>query len=113
MSFIEKSIKNFRNLRTSRKISVIMLIGIIITAQVSSIMSMIAINDITQIISEVKAPDGYMKTNFDITNPDDMEVVGLLTLGFADESPPETPRKPLFEIAHYDIYDSWTFDSSD
>lgn len=75
MSFIEKSINNFKNLRTSRKISVIMLIGIVITTQIASIMSMIAINDTIRIISEVKVPDGYMKTNFDIYNPDNMEVV--------------------------------------
>ncbi len=103
MSFIEKSIKNFRNLRTSRKISVIMLIGIIITAQIASIMSMIAIDDVTQIISEVKAPDGYMKTNFDVTNPDDMEVVvpyDIRNLGMYDLTDIEMSVKVKVEYTH-------------
>lgn len=36
--------------------------------------------------------------------PDGLEVVGLLTLGFPAEDPPATPRKPLSEIVHYDVY---------
>jgi nitroreductase len=36
--------------------------------------------------------------------PDHMEVVGLLTVGFPDEDPPPPPRKPLTEVAHYDVY---------
>lgn len=36
--------------------------------------------------------------------PDHMEVVGLLTVGFPDEDPPPPPRKPLSEVAHYDVY---------
>ena len=103
MLFIEKSIKNYKNLRTSRKISVIMLIGIIITAQIASIMSMIAVNDVTQIISEVKAPDGYMKTNFDITNPDDMEIVvpyDIRNLGMYDLTDIEMSIKVKDEYTH-------------
>ncbi len=103
MLFIEKSIKNYKNLRTSRKISVIMLIGIIITAQIASIMSMIAVNDVTQIISEVKAPDGYMKTNFDITNPDDMEIVvpyDIRNLGMYDLTDIEMSIKVKVEYTH-------------
>ena len=37
------------------------------------------------------------------------EIVGLLTVGYPAETPPETPRKPLFEIVHYDLYESVTF----
>jgi nitroreductase len=36
--------------------------------------------------------------------PDHLEVVGLLTVGFPDEDPPPTSRKPLSEIVHYDVY---------
>jgi nitroreductase len=36
--------------------------------------------------------------------PDGLEVIGLLTLGFPAEDPPPTPRKPLAEIVHYDVY---------
>jgi nitroreductase len=36
--------------------------------------------------------------------PDKLEVIGLLTLGFPAEDPPPTPRKPLSEIVHYDVY---------
>jgi nitroreductase len=36
--------------------------------------------------------------------PDHMEVVGLLTAGFPAEDPRPPPRKPLAEIAHYDVY---------
>jgi nitroreductase len=36
--------------------------------------------------------------------PDRMEVVGLLTVGFPAEDPPAPSRKPLAEIAHYDVY---------
>lgn len=35
---------------------------------------------------------------------DELELVGLLTLGFPDEEPPPTPRKSLPEIVHYDEY---------
>lgn len=36
--------------------------------------------------------------------PEHLEIVGLLTVGFPAEDPPPTPRKPLDEIAHYDVY---------
>jgi nitroreductase len=36
--------------------------------------------------------------------PDHLEIVGLLTVGFPAEDPPPTSRKPLSEIAHYDVY---------
>jgi nitroreductase len=36
--------------------------------------------------------------------PDHLEIVGLLTVGFPAENPPPTPRKPLAEIVHYDVY---------
>jgi nitroreductase len=41
--------------------------------------------------------------------PQDMRVIAMLTVGFPAERPEPTSRKPLFEIAHYDIYDSLTF----
>lgn len=41
--------------------------------------------------------------------PPYLEIIGLLTVGYAAETPPETPRKPLFEIVHYDLYESVTF----
>ena len=36
--------------------------------------------------------------------PGDMEVVGLLTVGFPDEDPKPRPRKSLAEVVHYDVY---------
>jgi nitroreductase len=36
--------------------------------------------------------------------PEDVRVIGLLTVGFPAEEPPPTPRKPLEEIVHYDVY---------
>ena len=36
--------------------------------------------------------------------PESVEVVGLLTLGFPAEDPDPTPRKPLAELVHYDLY---------
>ncbi len=39
-----------------------------------------------------------------LKTPDDMEIVGLLTVGFPAEDPPPPPRKPLADIVHYDVY---------
>ena len=36
--------------------------------------------------------------------PDHLEILGLLTVGFPAEDPPPTPRRPLAEIVHYDVY---------
>ncbi|HEY73709.1 MAG: hypothetical protein B6I35_09905 [Anaerolineaceae bacterium 4572_32.2] len=36
--------------------------------------------------------------------PEHVEVIGLLTVGFPAEEPDPTPRKPLAEIVHYDVY---------
>jgi nitroreductase len=41
--------------------------------------------------------------------PPYLEIIGLLAVGYPAETPPETPRKPLFEIVHYDLYESVTF----
>jgi nitroreductase len=41
--------------------------------------------------------------------PQDMQVIAMLAVGFPAECPAPTSRKPLFEIVHYDIYDSLTF----
>jgi nitroreductase len=44
--------------------------------------------------------------------PEYLQIVGLLTVGYPAETPPVTPRKPLFEIAHYEVYESLTFGGS-
>jgi nitroreductase len=36
--------------------------------------------------------------------PEDWEVVGILTLGFPDEDPRPTERKPLADVVHYDLF---------
>jgi nitroreductase len=36
--------------------------------------------------------------------PEEWELVGLLTVGFPAQDPPPTPRKPLSELVHYDVY---------
>ena len=41
--------------------------------------------------------------------PDSLEIAGVLTLGYPNEIPAQTTRKPLFEIVHYDVYESLTF----
>ncbi len=38
--------------------------------------------------------------------PEHFEVIGLLTVGFPAEEPETKSRKPLAEIAHYDVYGS-------
>jgi nitroreductase len=38
-----------------------------------------------------------------------LQIAGLLTVGYPAETPPVTPRKPLFEIVHYEVYESLTF----
>jgi nitroreductase len=45
--------------------------------------------------------------------PDDMEIVAMLAVGFPAEIPTVTARKSLFEIAHYDVYDSLAFGGGD
>ena len=40
--------------------------------------------------------------------PPSWEVIGLLTVGFPAEDPPPTPRKPMAEIAHYDVFGNRT-----
>lgn len=45
--------------------------------------------------------------------PDYLDIVALMTVGFPAETPPETPRKPLFETVHYDLYESLTFGGAD
>jgi nitroreductase len=41
--------------------------------------------------------------------PDYLEIIALMTVGFPAATTSETPRKPLFEIVHYDLYESVTF----
>jgi nitroreductase len=36
--------------------------------------------------------------------PEDWEIVGLLTVGFPDEDPEPTPRKPLADVVHYGVF---------
>ncbi|MGD2205356.1 MAG: nitroreductase family protein [Anaerolineae bacterium] len=36
--------------------------------------------------------------------PKEIEIVGLLTVGFPAEQPKPTPRKPLADLIHYDVY---------
>ncbi len=36
--------------------------------------------------------------------PEHLDIVGLLTVGFPDEEPEPTPRKPLADIVHYDVH---------
>jgi nitroreductase len=36
--------------------------------------------------------------------PEEWEVVGLLTVGFPDEDPKPTSRRPLADLVHYDVF---------
>lgn len=44
--------------------------------------------------------------------PEYVEVIGLLTVGFPAEEPETRTRKPLEEIAHYDVYGNRESDES-
>jgi len=44
--------------------------------------------------------------------PEHIEVIGLLAVGFPDESPKPRPRKPLEEIVHYEQFGRRTPDGS-
>jgi nitroreductase len=44
--------------------------------------------------------------------PEDWEIVGLLTVGFPDEEPEPTSRKPLADLVHYEIFGNLSQDAS-
>jgi nitroreductase len=44
--------------------------------------------------------------------PDEWEIVGLLTVGFPAEQPRAPKRKPLADIAHYDVFGNLSPDAS-
>ena len=44
--------------------------------------------------------------------PDEWEIVGLLTVGFPAEDPQPSPRKPLADIVHYDVFGNMSPDAS-
>jgi nitroreductase len=44
--------------------------------------------------------------------PDEWEIVGLLTVGFPAEDPEPSPRKPLADIVHYDVFGNLSPDAS-
>ena len=44
--------------------------------------------------------------------PEDWEIVGLLTVGYPDEEPEPTPRKPLADIVHYGVFGNRSPDAS-
>ena len=44
--------------------------------------------------------------------PDDWEIVGLLTVGFPAEDPEPSPRKPLADVVHYEVFGNLSPDAS-
>jgi len=44
--------------------------------------------------------------------PNEWEIVGLLTVGFPAEEPEPSPRKPLADIVHYDVFGNLSADAS-
>ena len=74
LGFIERKIADFKRSRGSRKISTIILVVLIIIAQIVSILSTVVIFNTIEIISGTSIPSGYVKVNFDYTQPEDMEV---------------------------------------
>jgi nitroreductase len=40
--------------------------------------------------------------------PSDIEVIGVLTVGFPAEEPPAPQRKPLAQVVHHDVYGNQT-----
>ena len=41
--------------------------------------------------------------------PSELEIVGVVTLGFPATQPAQTTRKPLFDIVHYDVWEGVDF----
>jgi nitroreductase len=44
--------------------------------------------------------------------PHEWEIVGLLTVGFPAEEPKPSPRKPLADIVHYEVFGNLSSDAS-
>jgi nitroreductase len=44
--------------------------------------------------------------------PEEWEIVGMLTVGFPDEEPEPSPRKPLADIVHYDVFGNFAPEAS-
>ena len=41
--------------------------------------------------------------------PSELEIIGVMTLGFPDTEPAQTTRKALFDIVHYDVWEGVDF----
>lgn len=41
--------------------------------------------------------------------PSELEIVGVMTLGFPAREPVQTTRKPLFDVVHYDVWEGVDF----
>lgn len=74
MSIFKKQILKFKALKTSRKISIILSIGILLGAQIASFLCLICILNLSQLLSNIHIPAGYVYMDLDIFTPENMTV---------------------------------------
>ncbi|MFW9896472.1 MAG: hypothetical protein ACFFD7_11760 [Candidatus Thorarchaeota archaeon] len=66
--------KTFRNLKTSRKISLVLFFFFFLLGQIASILCAISIINISMILSEIRIPSGFVYLDLDIYTPENMTV---------------------------------------
>ncbi|MFX1530245.1 MAG: hypothetical protein ACFFBC_03970 [Promethearchaeota archaeon] len=71
---LNRKLLEFKELKKSRKLSVLILISLLVVFQIISVITVIVISDTIRIISTTVIPNGYVSINFDYTQPEDMEV---------------------------------------
>lgn len=69
-----KKLKEFKNLRKSRKIGVILYVVSIASFQVSSLASLGATLGFSQVLSDIRFPAGFIHLNLDVVEPENLLV---------------------------------------
>lgn len=75
MTHFHRKLKIFKHFKRSRKIGVVFSLISIIIFQVSSLASLGASFGLTQILSDIKVPAGYVHLDLDIIEPDNLLMV--------------------------------------
>jgi hypothetical protein len=70
---IKELFNRFRELKTSRKISLLLIITILAFAQTVGILSIIAVSSLQNIIASIKIPYGAIYLNIGVQNPENMK----------------------------------------
>jgi hypothetical protein len=71
---ISEVIDNFRQYKTTRKISMGFFVLTLFSVQIVSVLSIIGVVSVPEILANIKIPAGYVYTNIDIDYPEDMIV---------------------------------------